>query len=224
VSEQPGEVASVLASYGKRPGDLIAEEGLLGPDFTAVHATHLSAGEVAAFGSARVAVCACPSTERDLGDGILAAPELLEAGARFCIGSDSQSVLDPWEELRALEYHTRLRTLRRVVLAEATGPDRWEIAPVLLRAGTLGGAHALGVNTGSIESGRMADFVAVDLEHTTLAGWTEANLGALLTLSAPADVVNDVWVGGKRVVEKREHKDLRAARARFDTICRRLLA
>jgi formimidoylglutamate deiminase len=224
VSEQPGEVAASVAAYGKRPGEVVAEEGLLGPDFTAVHATHLSTAEIGAFGRAGVTVCACPSTERDLGDGILSAPELLEAGARFCIGSDSQSVLDPWEELRALEYHTRLRTLRRVVLAEQTAPQRWEIAPVLLRAGTFGGAHALGLNAGALEHGKAADFIAVDLEHTALAGWTDPNLDVLLTLSAPAGVVRDVWVGGKRVVERREHTLLRNARSQFDAVCRRVLA
>jgi formimidoylglutamate deiminase len=169
-------------------------------------------------------VCACPTTERDLGDGILSAPELQQAGARFSIGSDSQTVLDPWEELRALEYHTRLRTLRRVVLAEETGSNRWDIAPVLLRAGTSGGAQALGLNAGALERGNVADFIAVDLEHTALAGWTDATLDALLALSAPANVVSDVWVGGKQVVEKRGHDLLLNSRARFNALCRRVLA
>jgi formimidoylglutamate deiminase len=224
VSEQPAEVNASLVAYGQRPGFILADEGVLGTDFTAVHGTHLSAGEIAAFGAAGVTVCACPTTERDLGDGILAAPELQEAGARFCIGSDSQSVVDPFAEMRALEYHTRLRTLRRVVLAEETETNRWDVAPVLLTAGTLGGAHALAVNAGAIEPGKLADFIVIDLEHTALAGWTDKNLSALLTLSAPTNVVRDVWVGGHRVVEQREHPLLRNARARFDAACGRALA
>jgi len=217
-------VDASIAKYGRSPGELIAEAGLLGPDFTAVHATHLSAEEIVVFGGEAVTVCACPTTERDLGDGILCAPELMDAGAHFCIGSDSQTVLDPWEELRALEYHTRLRTLRRVVLAEETVQNRWDVAPVLLRAGTSDGARALRVDTGVIERGKRADLIAIDLEHTALAGWTDANLAALLALSAPATVVRDVWVGGQRRVEKREHAELRNARSRFDAVCRRILA
>jgi formimidoylglutamate deiminase len=224
VSEQPAEVNASLVAYGQRPGFVLADAGVLGADFTAVHGTHLSAGEIAAFGAAGVTICACPTTERDLGDGILAAPELQQAGARFCIGSDSQTAIDPFEEMRALEYHTRLRTLRRVVLAEESQPDHWDVAPVLMYAGTLGGAQALGLSAGAIEPGKLADFVALDLEHTALAGWTDTNLSALLTLSAPSSVVRDVWVGGHRVVQQREHPLLRNARSRFDAACRRVLA
>src|SRR5262249_4134926 len=74
VSEQPAEVDACIDKYGRSPGELIAAAGLLGPDFTAIHATHLSAEEIVLFGGEGVTVCACPTTERDLGDGILAAP------------------------------------------------------------------------------------------------------------------------------------------------------
>jgi formimidoylglutamate deiminase len=93
-----------------------------------------------------------------------------------------------------------------------------------MRAGTTDGAHALKIDTGAIEAGKRADLVSIDLEHTTLAGWTDANLAALLALSAPASVVRDVWVGGQRRVENRQHEQLRSARARFDAVCRRILA
>jgi formimidoylglutamate deiminase len=224
VSEQPAEVQASIDVYGRPPGELVLEAGLPGPDFTAVHATQLTTGEVIAFGAAGATICVCPTTERDLGDGIPAAQELHQGGARFCIGSDSQTVLDPWEELRGLEYHTRLRTMRRVVLAEEASADRWEVAPVLLRAGTINGAGALGVETGVLQVGARADFVAIDLEHSALAGWTDATLPALLALSAPDSVVRDVWVNGNQVVDNREHEKLRAARARFAAVCGRLLA
>jgi formimidoylglutamate deiminase len=197
VAEQPAEVAASLEVYGQRPGEVAAAEGLLNERFTAIHATHLSAEEIAAFGKASATVCACPTTERDLGDGILAATELIGAGARLCIGSDSQTIIDPWEELRSIEYHTRLARLRRVMLAQRTGPGRSEVAPALLRAGSANGAHSLRVATGQIAPGRAADFVLVDLEHPALAGWTQATLGAHLALSAPAAAVRDVWVGGQ---------------------------
>ncbi|HSL70964.1 MAG TPA: formimidoylglutamate deiminase, partial [Longimicrobiales bacterium] len=152
VSEQPAEVEACVEAYRRRPGEVLVEDGVVGSDFTAVHAMHLSAYEISAFGAAGVTVCACPTTERDLGDGILPAGELLEAGAHLCVGSDSQTVIDPWEELRSLEYHTRLRTLRRVALVAARD-DRREVAPVLLRAGTQEGARALRLEAGRLETG-----------------------------------------------------------------------
>jgi formimidoylglutamate deiminase len=224
VAEQPAEVAACVEVYGQRPGDLVAGEGLLDDRFTAIHATHLSPTEIVSFGQAAATVCACPTTERDLGDGILAAAELMAGGARICIGSDSQTIIDPWEEVRSIEYHTRLAKLRRVVLAEPTDPGRNEVAPNLLRAGSANGAHALRVATGQIARGRAADFVLVDLEHPTLAGWTPATLAAHLALSAPAAVVREVWVGGKLRIEEGRHAAQAAARRAFDSVCERVLA
>jgi formimidoylglutamate deiminase len=224
VSEQPAEVASSLRHYGLRPAQLLEQEGVLSERFTAVHAIHLADAEVAALGSAGTHVCACPTTERDLGDGILRARDLLAAGAELCIGSDSQTVIDPWEELRSIEYHTRLATLRRVVLTEAAQAGRQEVAPVLLRAGTTGGARSLGIGSGRIAAGEPADFVLVDLEHPGLAGWNNATLGAQLALSAPSAIVRDVWVGGVPRLRDGRHDALPQAQRAFTEVSRRVLA
>jgi formimidoylglutamate deiminase len=204
-SEQPAEVEAALAAWGLRPVELLDAEGVLDERLTAVHATHLTPAEVALLGDAGATVCACPTTERDLGDGFLLGSELLAAGARIALGSDSQTVLDPFEELRLVEYHERLRRLRRVVLAVPGEADRLENAPPLLEMGTESGARSLRLETGSIDAGLLADLVAVDLEHPTLAGFTPEYLAATLALSAPAAVVSDVWVGGVRRVESRRH-------------------
>ncbi|HEX7118322.1 MAG TPA: formimidoylglutamate deiminase, partial [Longimicrobiales bacterium] len=198
VSEQPREVEDCVAAYGLRPVELLAAEGVLDERFTAVHATHLSPEEVALLGDAGATVCACPTTERDLGDGFLPGAELLDAETPVALGSDSHTVIDPFEEMRLVEYHERLRRLRRVVLAVPGAGGRLEVAPLLLELATESGARSLRLDAGRLEAGRLADFIAVDLDHPTLAGWTAETLPAILALSAPPDVVADVWVGGVR--------------------------
>jgi len=224
VGEQPAEVEACLGTYGRRPAELLDELGVLSGSFTAVHAVHLSDTEVRVLGSARAFVCACPTTERDLGDGIPRARDLVDAGARLCIGSDSQTVIDPWEEVRLIEYHARLAQLRRVVMSVPTGPDRNEVAPLLLRAGTTGGAQALGVGSGELAAGQPADFVLIDLEHPALAGWNKATLGPLLALSSPADAVREVWVGGCPRVRDGRHIALPDAQREFILVSQRVLA
>ncbi|MBX6363624.1 MAG: formimidoylglutamate deiminase [Gemmatimonadetes bacterium] len=204
VSEQPAEVRASLERYGLAPVELLDAEGVLSAAFTAVHATHISDAEVQLLGETRATVCACPTTERDLGDGFLPGAALRAAGVAIAVGTDSQTAIDPLEEIRLLEYHERLRRQRRVLLTEPLG-DRLEVAPVLLDAGTVAGAHALGLDAGRLRAGACADLVAIDLEHPALAGWTDESLAATLALCAPADIVRDVWVGGVRRVEARRH-------------------
>ncbi len=214
-NEQPAEVAACLAAYGRRPIEVMAEEGVVDGLFTAVHATHVTHQEIALLGSGGPTVCACPTTERDLGDGFLAGEELLAAGAAVAIGTDSQTLLDPFAEMRLLEYHERLRKLRRVVLARDDAAGRLVTAPVLLHAATRAGAASLRLDTGEIADGAAADLVAVDLDHITLAGTNLDTLAAALTLTAPADVVCDVWVGGVQRIQDRRHAAEQEAAAAF---------
>ncbi|HEX7049432.1 MAG TPA: amidohydrolase family protein [Longimicrobiales bacterium] len=205
VSEQPAEIEACVDAYGARPVELLAAEDVFDERFTAVHATHLTPEEIALLGDSGATVCACPTTERDLGDGFLPGAELLDADTRIALGSDSHTVIDFFEEMRLVEYHERLRRLRRVVLAVPGAPERLECAPLLLELATEAGARSLRIDAGRIEAGALADFTAVDLGHTALAGWTAETLPAMLTLSAPPDVVSDVWVGGVRRLEGRRH-------------------
>jgi formimidoylglutamate deiminase len=204
VSEQAAEVEACAAAYGRRPVELLSDEGALGPGFTAVHATHVDSAEIELLAAAGVTVCACPTTERDLGDGILPAAELVAAGVEIALGTDSQVVIDPFEEMRALEGHERLRSGRRVVLGAVRG-DRLESAPALLAMAAEAGSHSLGLGAGRIEADAWADLVGVDLDHPALAGAREDTLAAMLALSAPANVVADVWVAGERRLEGRGH-------------------
>ena len=206
VSEQTGEVEACAAAYGLRPVELLHDAGVLDARLTAIHATHLAVQEIALLARARATVCACPTTERDLGDGFLQAASLHAAGVRVGIGTDSQTVIDPLEEIRLIEYHERLRKTERVLLARKDA-ERVAVAPELLCYGTIDGARALRIDAGSLAAGKLADFVTVDLTHVQLAGWADDNLDALLALSASAAVIKDVWVGGRQVITNCAHRD-----------------
>jgi formimidoylglutamate deiminase len=229
VSEQPAEVDACVAAFGRRPVELLHDAGLLDHRFTAVHATHISDREVALLAGSGATVCACPGTERDLGDGILRAAELLAAGGRIALGTDSQTIIDMLEEMRLVEYHERLRTLRRVVLPPspdgrggAAGQGRREPAPALIAMATEAGARSLRLPAGALAEGLAADLTAIDLHHRTLAGWTEATLPAMLALSGTAELVTDVWVAGRNVVRARHHEREEQAMEQFREVARRI--
>jgi formimidoylglutamate deiminase len=117
VAEQPAEVAACLEEHGRTPVRLLAKEGVLDARFTAVHAVHITQEEARLLAAARAQVCACPTTERNLGDGIIPADLLLGAGVRISLGTDSHTQIDLLEDARELEYHLRLQKLERAVLA-----------------------------------------------------------------------------------------------------------
>jgi formimidoylglutamate deiminase len=205
VDEQPAEVAACLAEHGLRPLQLLDEVGLLGPAFTAVHLTHPDADEVARLHRAGAGVCACPSTELDLGDGFLPLQALdvdPDAGPpRVSIGSDSHALIDPFAELRALEWHARAQAGRRNVLRHAPEPDA--LAARLLAMGTRVGAEQLALDAGAIAPGMLADLVAIDLTHPALLD--AAVLPALVFAGSPA-LVREVWVGGRQVRGPHAHR------------------
>ena len=221
VSEQVAEVEACAAAYGMRPIELLATEGLLDARVTAIHATHTSTHEVALLARARAFVCACPGTERDLGDGFLPATSLHQAGVRVAIGTDSQTIIDPLEEIRLIEYHERLRRMERVLISN-DAKERSHVAPTLLRMGSAHGAAALQVQAGAIEAGRAADLIALDLNDLSIAGHTADTLDAMLALSAQPGVVRDVWVAGRQVIADRRHNDTPSIMQKFKKVSTRL--
>jgi formimidoylglutamate deiminase len=221
VSEQPAEVDECVAAYGRRPVELLDEDGVLDARFTGVHATHITDREIVMLAISGGTVCACPTTERDLGDGFLRGGDLLRAGAQIALGTDSQTMLDMFEEARLVEYNERLRRLQRVLLTRGA-EDILEVAPVLLRMATSAGARSVRVPAGILEEGALADFIGIDLEHPALAGWTTQSLPAMLMFSAPPDAVSDVWVGGRNVVTNRMHARQEEAMREFNAVARRL--
>ena len=196
VSEQPKENEDCLAAHGRTPTGVLAEAGALGEGFTAIHATHLTADDVALLGGAGATVCLCPTTERDLADGIGPARRLAEAGAALATGSDSHAVIDPFEEARAIELDERL----------ATGVRGAHRAPELLRAATAGGYAALGgPEGGRHEAGALADLTTLSLDSVRLAGLDPRHAAATAVFAAGAPDVRDVMVGGAWIVRDGRH-------------------
>ncbi len=191
LSEQPAENEACLAAYGLTPTGLLAQEGLLSPSLTAVHATHLTAHDIVLLGSSRATACFCPTTERDLADGIGPARELLDAGAALSLGSDQHAVIDLIEEARALEMHERLRTLHRGRLS----PD--DLLTAATQHTCLGWPDA-----GQIRVGARADLVAVRDDTTRTAGSRPEQI----LFSATAADVDTVVVDGHTVVEQGQHR------------------
>jgi formiminoglutamate deiminase len=196
LSEQPAENADCLAASGRTPTELCANHGVLGSRTTAVHATHLLPADIARLGEAGTGVCVCPTTERELADGIGPVPELLAAGCRLALGSDSQAVIDLLEEARAVEHNERLRSLRRGTHSAAT----------LLAGATLGGAAALGwPDAGRLVAGGLADFTTVRLDSPRTAGAQVHTALPMVIFAANATDVTDVVVGGVDVVRDSCH-------------------
>jgi formiminoglutamate deiminase len=198
VSEQPAENDFARERFGATPAQVLAQAGAVSPRFTAIHLTHPSADDVVLLGDARATVCMCPTTERDLADGIGPARVLARAGAGLALGSDSHAVIDVLEEARALEAGERLASGRRGSFAAAE----------LLRAATAGGYASLGLHDGGrIAAGALADLTTIALDSVRTAGVPPA--GAIFAATA-ADV-RDVFVGGRRVVRDGAHVSIDVA-------------
>lgn len=194
VSEQPAENDACRAAYGLSPTAVLAGAGVLGPRTTLVHATHVSDADVRLIGDAGCLVCLCPTTERDLADGLGRGADLLAAGVRIALGSDSHAVIDLFEEMRGVEMHDRLRTGVR---------GHWS-APALLDCATVHGHASLGLAP--------AGTVVLDPASPRTAG-AGADAHAAVFAATAADVV-EVVVDG-RVVFDGDHgrvgSDLEAA-------------
>jgi formiminoglutamate deiminase len=192
VSEQPAETEACLGFYGRTPVRLLADGGLLGPDSTVVHALHLTGDDISALGGTGTSVCACPSTEADLADGMGVFRLLRDAGSPLCLGSDQHVQTDLLGEARQLEERDRLITGVR---------GRFRPAE-LVRALTVDGHHALGwPDAGRIAPGRRADLVAVRLDTPRTAGCAP---GQVVMAAGSADV-HTVVVDGRVVVADGQH-------------------
>jgi formiminoglutamate deiminase len=188
LSEQHAENDACLAAYGLTPTGLLADHGVLDERVSAVHATHLTAADIALLGGAGAAVCFCPTTERDLADGVGPAGELASAGARLTLGTDSHAVIDLSEEMRAVELDARLVSGRR---------GHWR-AGQLLDAATAVGHASIGIAAGRIEPGSWADLVTFDTESVRTAG-AGAGEEAVVFAANAADITHVVASG--RIVD-----------------------
>jgi formiminoglutamate deiminase len=184
LAEQPAEVEECKAVEGCTAAELLEREGILGPDLTAVHAIHVDDHDIELLGSSRVSVCACSTSERDLGDRVGPLHALAQAGCPITVGSDSNAVIDILEEARALELDQRRASGRRVLHQ----PDD------LLRAATANGMRALGWDGGELRPGMLADFVTLEQRPHTM--WRELDPAYVIYGHSACDVTN-VVVGGR---------------------------
>ncbi|GAB7004967.1 formimidoylglutamate deiminase [Nocardioides sp. AN3] len=196
LSEQVKENDDCRAAYGVTPTRLLADHGVLGPTTSAVHATHLTDEDVRLLGEARAYAAFCPTTERDLGDGIGPSRSLRDAGARLTLGSDSHAIIDPFEEMRALELHERLASQER---------GHWSAAELLVAATTDGHASLGFADAGAIAVGQRADLVTLDLASPRTAATGRDEHTAVFAASA-ADVTHVVVDG--RVVFDGDHEQV----------------
>ena len=188
LAEQAAEVEACLAVEGVTPTELLQREGILGPDLTAVHAIHLNERDISLLGENEVSICACSTTERDLGDRVGPLRALEAAGCDLAVGSDSNAVVDMLEEARGLELDQRRATGRRVLHQ----PED------LLRASTVNGMRTLGWESGELMTGMLADFVTLDAPRDL---WREMSPSYLIYGFSGRDVTN-VVVGGETVVSR----------------------
>lgn len=219
VAEQLREVADCLLWSGRRPVRWLLENQQLDARWCLIHATHMDSGEVRDFAASGAIAGLCPTTEANLGDGIFPASDYMSAGGRWGIGSDSHVTLDPWAELRLLEYGQRLTHRRRNLLRPATGGS---VGLHLYRRALVGGAQACGRPIGELAVGRRADLVVLDPSCSALWGKAGDQLLDAAVFAANRNPVLDVAVGGRWVVREGRHplretvaRDFREAVARL---------
>ncbi|MER7107815.1 formimidoylglutamate deiminase [Streptomyces sp. NPDC000229] len=196
LSEQTAENDACLAAHGCTPTRLLADHGVLGPRTTGVHNTHLTDEDIALLGGTGTGTCMCPTTERDLADGIGPAVALQRAGSPLSLGSDSHAVIDLLEEARAMELDERLRSRTR---------GHWTAA-ALLHAATAEGHAALGwPDAGRLETGALADFTTIALDTVRTAGPVPRLAAETAVFAASAADVRHTVVGGRHVVRDGAH-------------------
>lgn len=198
VEEQRQEIAASLNAYGKRPMEIVFEK--IFPHcppsrVTAIHCTHSDPEDLAAYVAAGANVCLCPLTEANLGDGFSHLPSLTAAaaGAQVAIGTDSNVRFSMLEEMRLLEFAQRLRREERGAVRDQEG----HIGRLLMNIATAGGARALGLAAGAIAEGKLADFVAIDTGHPSLAYAPEESLEDALIFGGADGAIAETFVGGR---------------------------
>lgn len=225
VAEQPAEVSACVEEYGRTPIALLQTEGLLSERFTAVHAIHVTPKAIPSFAKTGAMVCACPTTERNLGDGVVPVDEYFKHAVPISLGTDSHAQIDLLEDARELEYHLRLQKLERAVLdtqSQESSRKPQAIAARLFECATANGARGIGSPNGSLESGKAADFFTVALDDPSIAGSSDEDLLSSIVFSLSRAAVREVVVGGQPIVSEGQHLVQEEIVERFRDLQKRL--
>jgi formimidoylglutamate deiminase len=210
IAEQRREVEDCIRRYGSNPIAWLLANAPVNGAWTLVHATHLEPHDTRALAESEAVVGLCPTTEANLGDGIFPAESFLRAGGRIAIGSDSHVAVDPAEELRLLEYGQRLARQSRSLLDQ------------LYPRAARGGAQSLGIQAGTLEPGKRADLVSLDLDNVAFAGCAPDTLLDAWLFGGGRNLVKDVFAGGTHVVRDGRHLRRDAAECAFKQTMKRL--
>ncbi|NYF80069.1 formimidoylglutamate deiminase [Granulicella arctica] len=219
VAEQVAENEACVREYGCTPVELLSRNRILSRSFTAVHSIHILPDEIQELAQAGTMICSCPTTERNLGDGFFAADQIMAAGIRVALGSDSQAQIDPLEDARELDYHLRLRDQQRAILDLI---EERSIAERLFSCATFNGAQALSVPTGQFVPGSLADAFTVDLTDLSIAGHSPEDLLSILVFSLNKTAIRDVIVNGKLKIRDQKHSLQAEIVARYQEVHRRV--
>lgn len=219
VSEQVAENAACIREYGVTPIRLLSREGILSPKFTGVHAIHVTPDEIGMIKESGALICACPTTERNLGDGVFPADAVIDSGIRVALGSDSQAQIDPLEDARELDYHLRLQQQKRAILDHRAGQP---LAHALFECATAHGAQALAVPAGELKPGAFADFFTVNLNDTSIAGNAAEDLLSTLVFSLNRSAVCDVAVNGTLILRDQKHREQDEIVSRYTEVYRKV--
>ena len=218
IAEQQREVEQCLHAHERRPVEWLLDQHDVNEQWCLVHATHIDDEEISAIADSGAVVCLCPSTEANLGDGLFPLQRFLERQGRIAIGSDSHVSINPFEELRWLEYGQRLITQQRNIASvrrNQTGRSLFELA-------AEGGALATGQAGGRIRVGDNADLVVLDDDSPMLVGHSTRSLLDALVFSGFTLPIDRVMVGGEWQVLDGRHKDADEAREIYAKVAREL--
>jgi len=219
VAEQVKEVEDCVAWSGVRPVRWLLDHAAVDDRWCLVHATHMDEGETRDAANSRAVAGLCPITEANLGDGVFNAEPYLRQGGRFGIGSDSNVSIGAAGELRQLEYAQRLKARARNVLASPGGSSGRAMLDVV----SSGGSQALMRRSGKLDTGAVADIVALSADHPTLAGKAGDQILDAWIFSAGDEAVDCVWSGGRKVVVDGRHVSRDPIGSKFRTTMRRLI-
>jgi formimidoylglutamate deiminase len=200
-AEQTREVADCVAWSGQRPVEWLLAHAGLDARWCVVHATQMTAHESAELAASGAVAGLAPTTEADLGDGTFGARAYIDAGGAWGIGSDSNTIIDPFAELRQLEWSQRLASLTRNVLAADDEP----VGQACFAAAAIGGARALGIAAGRLAPGCRADLIVLESDQPALAGQPPDALLDAAIFGPCRQPVRDVMVGGRWVVRDGHH-------------------
>jgi formimidoylglutamate deiminase len=218
-AEQTREVDDCFAWSRMRPVEWLLTQANVDERWCIVHATHMTEREVTGLAKSGAVAGLAPTTEADLGDGTFPAEAFVAADGRIGVGSDSNSVIDPFAELRQLEWSQRIRHRRRNVLAARAAMP---VGAALWARCARDGARALGRRTGALAPGMRADLVVLDVEDPALAGQQTADMLDAATFGPARRPVRDVMSGGAWIVRDGRHAREDEVFARYRAVLRAL--